>query len=205
MLNEYEIYQFAKDKLIQLPRMYMPHQNGYTHAENVSEIVRSLVDKTNNLYLIGLLHDVIEDTDTTYEQLTELVGKEIANGVKNLTNNDAWIKEYGRAQYMRINVSNMHPNIMLVKLADRLDNVESALESRQYVSAEREKKELERFITKYLCETYVIMDTINSFEVLTDLENKLESEELSETDTLIYEGIFVLYDKIAEILKDAVY
>lgn len=70
----------------------------------------------------ALLHDVLEDTNITYEQVTELFGQEVADGVLALTKNEALSKEEKMADSLR-RVRQQPPVIWMVKLADRITNL----------------------------------------------------------------------------------
>lgn len=90
------------------------------HPLRVAQILTTVTD---NPYIIaaGWLHDVLEDTDTTFEELEISFGEIVANLVFEVTKT---IGHNGRA---------MFPNLksrgaILIKFADRLDNL-SRMES----------------------------------------------------------------------------
>ena len=86
------------------------------HPVTVSLILRCTTDD-ENVIAAGLLHDVIEDTDTTYEELVEEFGKDIADLVNEVTEEgqkDAHGKYFPRLKTQRG---------VMVKLADRLSNL----------------------------------------------------------------------------------
>lgn len=76
----------------------------------------------------GLLHDVLEDTDTTPEQLTELFGDEVAQLVNGVTKSSK-IHFTSQEEYQAENLRKMllamarDIRVLLVRLADRLHNV----------------------------------------------------------------------------------
>ena len=55
-----------------------------THCYVVYQILK-LIDADDNLLCAGLLHDTIEDTDTTYEELVEEFNQDIAELVKEVS------------------------------------------------------------------------------------------------------------------------
>lgn len=89
----------------------------------------------------GLLHDVLEDTDTTIEQLEELFGAEIAQLVDGVTKIDK-IHFGSREEYQAENLRKMllamakDIRVLIVKLADRLHNVRTL----NYANEEHQKR-----------------------------------------------------------------
>jgi len=93
----------------------------------------------------GLLHDTIEDTYATYDQLKELFGKEVADlveGVTKISKMSFESSEDTQAENFRKMILAMTKDIrvILVKLADRLHNMRTLEfqkpESRQRISQE---------------------------------------------------------------------
>ena len=78
----------------------------------------------------ALLHDLIEDTDVTYEDIKNAFGAEIANIVDGVTKLDRIkynTKEEAKADAIRKMVVAMSKDIrvLILKLADRLHNIET--------------------------------------------------------------------------------
>ncbi|WP_269913794.1 RelA/SpoT family protein [Acinetobacter sp. HY1485] len=81
--------------------------------------------------MAALLHDVIEDTDFTKEQITEQFGKtvaELVDGVTKLTHSSD--KEFNKAASFRkiFQATLQDPRVIIIKLADRYHNM-TTLES----------------------------------------------------------------------------
>lgn len=117
---------FAKAYLFALNKhQYQVDDNGenyfYAHCINVYLILSNI---SNDIELLSaaLLHDTIEDTDTTYEELVKEFGNEIADLVNEVTHEG---KKDSKGYYFpRLKTKR---GIML-KFADRLSNL-SRMES----------------------------------------------------------------------------
>ncbi len=97
------------------------------HPVAVSEILAEL-GMDEETIIAGLLHDVIEDTDYTIEQMTEDFGEEVANLVDGVTKLGALrfdSKEERQAENLRKMFLAMSKDIrvLIIKLSDRLHNL----------------------------------------------------------------------------------
>ncbi len=70
----------------------------------------------------ALLHDVIEDTTTTHEQVAENFGQQVAEGVMALSKNKSREKTAQMADSLQ-RIRRQPPEIWMVKLADRITNL----------------------------------------------------------------------------------
>lgn len=99
------------------------------HPAAVVEIVRS-VPHTEAMIAAAWLHDVVEDTDTTLSEITDLFGIEVGVFVENLT--DVSKPEDGnrttRKALDREHTAKAVPPAKTIKLADLIDNSRSILE-----------------------------------------------------------------------------
>ena len=74
---------------------------------------------------VGYLHDVIEDTNCTYEDIEKRYGKDIADSVLKLSE-DKSIKEYvDRKKDFIKKLEQYDENLILVEIADKLQNLMS--------------------------------------------------------------------------------
>ena len=71
----------------------------------------------------ALLHDVIEDTQVTYDQVNARFGSQVAEGVLALTKNSALEKAPAMADSLE-RIRLQPPEIHMVKLADRICNLQ---------------------------------------------------------------------------------
>jgi len=71
----------------------------------------------------ALLHDTVEDTDTTLNDINSLFGREVAAGVGALTKNRELPKEERMADSLE-RINEMPAEIAAVKLADRITNLQ---------------------------------------------------------------------------------
>lgn len=140
----------------------------YTHPLAVGEI---LYKKGYDEYvqLVGLFHDLLEDTEATEEQIKShggFFGDSVLEAVKVLTKTNG----YSMEEYISAIKDNQLAKV--VKLADRVHNLQSALVAN------------EKFKLKYIKETeewYLDLAKGTKFEVdmkntLEDLKNSLQGE-----------------------------
>lgn len=158
-MNLNQIKEFVKKKHGDQKRIQgTPY---YLHPFAVADML------SNNGYgldyqIAGLFHDLLEDTDVTYEELIKLSNVNIANAVKLLTKE----KNYQMEDYIeRIERNEI---AKMVKLADRVHNLSEA----HFAS--------NKWINKYILETkqwYLKLAKDTSFEKqLIDVLKILEEE-----------------------------
>ncbi|MFI5033683.1 MAG: RelA/SpoT family protein, partial [Reyranellales bacterium] len=99
----------------------------FSHPVEVAGILAEMRLDTSSI-ITGLLHDTLEDTDATREELTRLFGEEIAklvDGVTKLSRLEVQSETTKEAENLRKLVLAMSSDIrvLLVKLADRLHNM----------------------------------------------------------------------------------
>lgn len=71
----------------------------------------------------ALLHDTLEDTYTSYKELSENFGEVIASMVMELTTASTACKIEGKENYLWHKMEHMTSYALYIKLADRLDNI----------------------------------------------------------------------------------
>ncbi len=110
-------------------------EDGSPYIDHPLAVLRLLwqcsIDLPAEAYSAALLHDVLEDTQMTYEDLLASVGSEIAAVVRMLTKDETY---YALPKNMREHVylrrlkeaSSSYPYIVLIKIADRLHNIQTS-------------------------------------------------------------------------------
>jgi guanosine-3',5'-bis(diphosphate) 3'-pyrophosphohydrolase len=137
------------------------------HLSNVAMEIFMAAKHTRRFDLIfavqlALLHDTLEDTETTPEEIIELFGKAVADGVSALSKDKDLPKEEQLSDSLqRIKIQPME--VWAVKLADRITNLQPA--PRQW-SVEKRKS--------YVVEAQLILDELG--EANDYLANRLRAK-----------------------------
>jgi (p)ppGpp synthase/HD superfamily hydrolase len=93
------------------------------HCRRVAHTV-FLHTRETDVIVAALLHDTLEDTATSYEELRNEFGVNVADMVRALTNDEQCMASMGgKRNYLASKVNELTPNQLLIKLADRLDNI----------------------------------------------------------------------------------
>lgn len=162
-----------------------------THPLNVAYILAEMKADRDTI-CAGLLHDTLEDTEITKEDIAELFNKDVANlvdGVTKLAKMNFSSKEDQNFANARKIITGITEDvrIIIIKLADRLHNMrtlgfksefkqkENSLETMDifvplayYIGAYRIKSELEDISFRYLYPS--------DYEKITNIKLKIESE-----------------------------
>lgn len=136
MLKDNEDYiRFMKEKHKDQKRIQgTPY---YLHPLEVSNILAKK-GFSKEYQIAGLFHDLLEDTNTTYEEIVKITNLEIAEVVRLVTKEDGYVMSEYIERIMQNDMARM------VKLADRIHNLsETHLASSKF--KERYIKETEEW------------------------------------------------------------
>ena len=103
--------------------------NYLLHLSNVAMEILMAYIKTPDFDLalaiqIAILHDTIEDTDATYEEIKQLFGKAVADGVLALTKDDTLHSKREKMKDSLHRINQQPKEVGMVKLADRITNLQ---------------------------------------------------------------------------------
>lgn len=99
------------------------------HLIEVAQLVASSSEQLDTeLVMAGLLHDTLEDTDTTREELEQEFGSDIAALVAEMTDDKTLPKDV-RKQLQVQNAPHKSVRAQVIKLADKISNLRSLLSS----------------------------------------------------------------------------
>lgn len=158
-------YEFAEEKhKNQIRQSGEPYIN---HPIAVSCKLAEMKADTDTI-CAALLHDTIEDTNTTKEEIKDLFNEDIAelvDGVTKLSDSDfSTVEERRNASLRKIFNGMTHDvRIIIIKLADRYHNMHTL----QYTSSEKQKR-----IAKETMDIYVpLANRIGAYDIKSDLED----------------------------------
>ena len=99
------------------------------HLAEVALLVSESTDGADaNLVLAAVLHDTIEDTKATFEDLVSAFGQDVAELVKEVTD-DKKIHKADRKRLQVEHAPHLSPRARMIKIADKTSNLRSVLHS----------------------------------------------------------------------------
>lgn len=131
----------------------------FNHVKRVGELVREYTDD-DDMITAAYLHDTVEDTFVTLELLEADFNSKVAQVVQSLTNNSEELNALGKTRYMMKKMVTLDPDVLLIKLCDRLDNV-SDLKTAKSVT----------WAKKYANQTFAMLQVLNA-RINIDLNQK---------------------------------
>ena len=84
----------------------------YKQSKNIEELVCA-----------ALLHDTLEDTETTFDEIVNEFTPLVASLVMELTSDEVLIKQIGKNEYLKIKLCGISNYGLILKFADRLGNI----------------------------------------------------------------------------------
>jgi len=114
---------FSADKHRDQRRKNVEASPYINHPIDVAEML-ARVGKVENLDVIvaAILHDTIEDTDTTPEEIESLFGKRVLSLVQEVTDDKSLPKSV-RKQLQVLHAPHKSPGAKLIKIADKISNL----------------------------------------------------------------------------------
>ena len=100
--------------------------NYMVHPVTIMELVRQYKGDSKNLIplqIAAILHDVVEDTNGTIEEIEAMFGHLVASLVWGLTSNQTLINEMGKNEYMKMKLLEFTQYEFTLKCLDRLGNI----------------------------------------------------------------------------------
>jgi (p)ppGpp synthase/HD superfamily hydrolase len=121
--------RFASEKHAGQKRKGLAKEPYVNHLIEVAELIAASSETLDtNLVIAGLLHDTIEDTDTTARELEERFGSDVTSLVLEATDDKSLPKETRKALQVR-NAPHKSPRAQTLKIADKISNLRSILAS----------------------------------------------------------------------------
>jgi len=142
------------------------------HPERVAAIVKKFKQSHNLDALVSAAytHDTIEDTNTTKEDLEKMFGALVASLVQELTSDKEEIAKVGKTDYLSQKMKKMTSYALVIKLADRLDNVSDLKTAKNAAWREKYKKET-LSVLNYIEKERVLSKT--HMKIITAIRHKL--------------------------------
>ena len=121
--------QFAAEKHAAQRRKGAAAEPYVNHLIEVANLVaRALTEPDPNLIAAALLHDVVEDTGVTADELLERFGRDVTDLVLEVTDDKSLPKEE-RKRLQVVNAPKKSVRAQAIKLADKISNLRSLLAS----------------------------------------------------------------------------
>lgn len=142
----------------------------FEHPKEVAQIVWSLKNshRITDLIIAAYLHDTVEDTDASLEEIKKEFGDLVASLVDELTSDTKSLKEIGKKEYLKNKMLNMTSWGLIIKLADRLHNVQDVPEK-----LASDNNSDRKWAKKYAKQTGEIIRTLENERVLSSTQMEL--------------------------------
>lgn len=98
----------------------------FVHPVIVSHLIakyKGTSKHLDELQCIALLHDTLEDTETSYKEIEREFGPLVASTVMELTSDEVAIEKMGKNEYLKQKMVKMSKYAFILKLIDRFANI----------------------------------------------------------------------------------
>lgn len=149
----------------------------FVHPQSVANIIKKLKNssKIKELISAAYLHDVVEDSEMTIEDIEEEFGELIASLVDELTSQKEKIRKIGKEEYLTQKILKMTDWALIIKLADRLDNIKDIPEL-----IEKGNEKQKEWAENYAKQTNSIINTLEKERNLSipqqEIVNKIKEK-----------------------------
>lgn len=147
-------------------------------AKNIEQFKKS--HNIDALISAAYLHDTIEDSDTTFEDLEKMFGGLVASLVQELTSDKEKIEKMGKTEYLIHKMKGMTTWALAIKLADRLDNVSDLKTAKNPAWRQKYKKETEEILNRIEKERLLTGSHKKIIEAIRKKLAELDEEHISE-------------------------
>ena len=94
------------------------------HLEETAQLLWEVApDSAEDDFIAAVLHDTVEDTNTSIDEIGQLFGCYVMKIVEELTSNSTEKDKFGANIYMANKINSMSNKAFSIKLCDRLSNV----------------------------------------------------------------------------------
>lgn len=163
----------------------------FIHPESVAKLCISF-GGTDFEVKLALAHDTLEDAGAVYEDICEKFGKEIADALKEITNDRLEISKIGKENYINKELVSISKPALFVKLCDILHNSSDSPTPSQksrmkknieYLISHRELDERETRIVKSIMEVFEQDEKNKLFESIYKKFGRLtEGDEMNQDE-----------------------
>ena len=119
------------------------------HCLRVASLVADYTEE-EDLVIAAVLHDIVENTEASVEDVKEWFGEKISGLVGELSNNKLDMGLVGKRSYMLKKFVLLSNDGLIIKLIDRLDNISGLLNSKAPIT----------FVRRYVNDTDYILENL---------------------------------------------
>jgi len=111
------------------------------HPITIANLLWNAAQVTDPVVIVGaILHDTVEDTDATFEELEQEFGKEVQSLVQEVTD-DKSLPKQKRKQLQVEHAAHLSQRAKLIKLADKISNLQDMIASPPHDWSSQRKQE----------------------------------------------------------------